>query len=77
MPGGYIELTEAELWYHNPGPVQSAFQTFHKEQCNILEKGFELVEKQKLNIPIGAWAPEPELKQYGFINKEIQTTLLK
>ncbi|EPB89357.1 hypothetical protein HMPREF1544_03866 [Mucor circinelloides 1006PhL] len=91
-PGGYIELIEADMWHHNPGPVQIAFQTFYKDQCKLLdldleiadsldaiivEKGFELVEKRALDIPIGEWATEPELKQYGFINKEIQKALLK
>lgn len=73
-PGGYIELIEADMWHHNPGPVQIAFQTFYKDQCKLLdldleiadsldativEKGFELVEKRALDIPIGEWATEP------------------
>lgn len=73
-PGGYIELIESDMWHHNSGPVQIAFQTFYKEQCKLLdldleiadsldaiivEKGFELVEKRTLDIPIGEWATEP------------------
>ncbi|KAG2236298.1 hypothetical protein INT48_001361 [Thamnidium elegans] len=91
-PGGYIELIESDLWHHNPGPVQQAFQQFFKDQCKLLdldleisssltgtieEKGFLDVEKRILDIPIGEWPTEPELKQYGFINKEIQKALLK
>lgn len=73
-PGGYVELIEADMWHHNPGPVQIAFQNFYKEQCQLLdldleiadsldativENGFELVEKRALDIPIGEWATEP------------------
>ncbi|KAI8059939.1 S-adenosyl-L-methionine-dependent methyltransferase [Gilbertella persicaria] len=91
-PGGYIELLEAEIWYHNPGPVQQAFQTFFRDQCKELEldldfaeslstlleeKGFESIEKRVLDIPVGEWPTEPELKQFGFINKEIQKASLK
>ncbi|GAA5813065.1 hypothetical protein MFLAVUS_006532 [Mucor flavus] len=91
-PGGYIELIESDLWHHNPGPVQQAFQQFFKDQCKLLDLDLEIsnslagiieqkrfvdVEKRILDIPIGEWSTEPELKQYGFINKEIQKALLK
>lgn len=91
-PGGYIELLEPDLWHHNLGPVQQAFQQFYREQCQALELdleisnsmtgtieeiGYEEVEKRILDIPIGEWPTEPELKQFGFINKEIQKALLK
>ncbi|KAG1168255.1 hypothetical protein G6F70_009179 [Rhizopus microsporus] len=33
-PGGVIELVEADLWHHNPGPVQKAFDEFSQTQCN-------------------------------------------
>lgn len=73
-PGGYIELLESDLWHHNPGPVQQAFQQFFKDQCKLLdldleisnslagtieETGFEHVEKRVLDIPIGEWPSEP------------------
>lgn len=73
-PGGYIELIEPDLWDHNPGPVQQAFQTFFKDQCKLLEldleisnslagtieeKGFIQIEKRVLDIPIGEWPTEP------------------
>lgn len=73
-PGGYIELIESDLWHHNPGPVQQAFQQFFKDQCKLLdldleisnslagtieEKGFLDVEKRILDIPIGEWPTEP------------------
>jgi SAM-dependent methyltransferase len=81
-PGGYIELLEPDLWHHNLGPVQQAFQKFYKEQCQALdldleisnsmtgaieEKGFEEVEKRILDIPIGEWPTEPGKSLYFFI----------
>lgn len=91
-PGGYVELLEVEVCHHNPGPVQQAFQTFFKDQCKELqldlnfaetmmsalqELGFIEIEKRVLDIPIGEWPTEGELKQCGFINKEIQKASLK
>lgn len=73
-PGGYIELIESDLWHHNPGPVQQAFQQFFKDQCKLLDLDLEIsnslagiieqkrfvdVEKRILDIPIGEWSTEP------------------
>lgn len=73
-PGGYIELLEPDLWHHNLGPVQQAFQQFYREQCQALELDLEIsnsmtgtieeigyveVEKRILDIPIGEWPTEP------------------
>ncbi|CDH56035.1 methyltransferase type 11 [Lichtheimia corymbifera JMRC:FSU:9682] len=91
-PGGYIELVEADLWHHNPGPVQQAFDTFMQEQCTewgldfvftetlsqrIEEAGFDVIEYKVLDIPIGEWPKDSELKQFGFINKETQKAYLR
>ncbi|ORZ01022.1 S-adenosyl-L-methionine-dependent methyltransferase [Syncephalastrum racemosum] len=91
-PGGCIELIEADMWHHNPGPVQQAFDTFMQEQCQewgldftftenlrsiIDEAGFQEVDQRTLDVPIGEWPKDPELKQFGFINKEIQKAYLR
>ncbi|KAI7849785.1 S-adenosyl-L-methionine-dependent methyltransferase [Circinella umbellata] len=91
-PGGYIELIEQDLWHHNPGPVQNAFDTFMQEQCvewgldfafteslgtKIEESGFENLEYRQLDIPIGEWPKDAELKQFGFINKETRKLYLR
>ncbi|KAI8997824.1 S-adenosyl-L-methionine-dependent methyltransferase [Pilobolus umbonatus] len=91
-PGGTIELLEADLWYHNPGPVQKAFDEFCQSQWDeqgldftfadsiedeIRAAGFAELEKRTLDIPIGEWPDEGELKQFGFINKEIQKAFLR
>ncbi|KAI7905794.1 S-adenosyl-L-methionine-dependent methyltransferase [Cokeromyces recurvatus] len=92
-PGGTIELLEADLWHHNPGPVQKAFDEFYQSQCTennldftftetIIQKelesnGFEEIDHRTLDIPIGEWPQESELKQFGFINKEIQKASLR
>jgi hypothetical protein len=69
-PGGVIELVEADLWHHNPGPVQRAFDEFYQNQCTengldfafteIIEKeietvGFTELDHCTLDIPIGEW----------------------
>ncbi|CAO3648251.1 unnamed protein product [Mucor hiemalis] len=69
-PGGTIELVEADLWHHNPGPVQRAFDEFYQNQCTemgldfafteIIEKvldttGFTELDHRTLDIPIGEW----------------------
>ncbi|KAI9311543.1 S-adenosyl-L-methionine-dependent methyltransferase, partial [Dichotomocladium elegans] len=91
-PGGYIELVEADLWHHNPGPVQQAFDAFMQEQCQeygldfcfteslgqaITSAGFDELDHQALDIPIGEWPRDAELKQFGFINKETQKAYLR
>ncbi|KAG1198272.1 hypothetical protein G6F35_012662 [Rhizopus arrhizus] len=91
-PEGTIELVEADLWHHNPGPVQTAFDEFHQTQCDELgldfkftttleeelrSTGFQQIESRTLDIPIGEWPQEADLKQFGFINKEIQKAYLK
>lgn len=91
-PGGYIELLDIEPQFHNPGPVQQAFDGFQQGQwteqgldfqfCDLLEKlieetGFAQVERRMLDIPIGEWPDEPELKQFGFINKETKKAFLR
>lgn len=83
-PGGYIELVEADLWHHNPGPVQQAFDTFMQEQCTewgldfvftetlsqrIEEAGFDVIEYKVLDIPIGEWP-----KDSGNIQDEMTFT---
>ncbi|KAF7726204.1 hypothetical protein EC973_009002 [Apophysomyces ossiformis] len=91
-PGGYIELVESDLWHHNAGPVQQAFDAFLQEQCKELcldftftetlsqkieEVGFSKLDHRSLDIPVGEWPQEPELKQFGFINKETQKAFLR
>ncbi|KAI8369525.1 S-adenosyl-L-methionine-dependent methyltransferase [Radiomyces spectabilis] len=92
-PNGYIELVEPDLWHHNPGPVLQAFDQFFQNLCNtdlhidyaftetlkdqVEAVGFVDIEQRTLDIPIGEWPQEPELKQFGFINKETQKALLK
>ncbi|ORZ20715.1 S-adenosyl-L-methionine-dependent methyltransferase [Absidia repens] len=91
-PGGYIELIENDFWRHNPGPVQRAFDAFIQEQCKtngvdfqlteslegmIKTCGFEEIDKKTMDIPLGEWPTEQELKQFGFINKEAHKALLK
>lgn len=73
-PGGYVELVEADLWHHNPGPVQQAFDAFMQEQCSeygldfvfteslkamIETAGFTDVSHTSLDIPIGEWPKDP------------------
>lgn len=43
-PGGVIELVEADLWHHNPGPVQKAFDEFSQTQCNEVGLDFRFTE---------------------------------
>ncbi|KAG1054891.1 hypothetical protein G6F46_003463 [Rhizopus delemar] len=91
-PGGTIELTESDLWHHNPGPMQRAFDEFFESQCDengidyriteTINKKIELVGFKELNhftldVPIGEWPEDEELKQFGFINKEIQKAFLR
>ncbi|KAI9007431.1 S-adenosyl-L-methionine-dependent methyltransferase [Phycomyces nitens] len=92
-PGGYIELVESDLWHHNPGPVQQAFDEFFEGQCadlgldfmftdrlkDQIEEigGFGSVDLRALDIPAGEWPQEAELKQFGFINKETQKAFLR
>lgn len=72
-PEGTIELVEADLWHHNPGPVQTAFDEFHQTQCDELgldfkftttleeelrSTGFQQIESRTLDIPIGEWPQE-------------------
>ncbi|KAI8336798.1 S-adenosyl-L-methionine-dependent methyltransferase [Chlamydoabsidia padenii] len=91
-PGGSIELVEPDFWRHNPGPVQQALDSFIQEQCHlngldfyltnamdglIKDAGFNLVDKRTMDIPLGEWPTDQELKQFGFINKEAQKALLK
>ncbi|KAI9497280.1 S-adenosyl-L-methionine-dependent methyltransferase [Zychaea mexicana] len=91
-PGGYIELIEPDMWHHNPGPVQNAFDAFIQEQCTewgldfafteslgtqIEEAGFESMEHRQLDVPIGEWPKDAELKQFGFINKETHKLYLR
>ncbi|KAI8137619.1 S-adenosyl-L-methionine-dependent methyltransferase [Fennellomyces sp. T-0311] len=91
-PGGYLELVEPDPCHHNQGPVLQAFETFTRTQWEELgldyefvnatkgqfeQVGFELVEQRQLDIPIGEWPEEPELKQFGFINKETQKAFLR
>lgn len=76
-PGGYIELLEADLWHHNPGPVQQALDTFMQEQCAewgldfvfteslsswIEQAGFVDLKQRTLDIPIGEWPRDPGKK---------------
>ncbi|KAI8388905.1 S-adenosyl-L-methionine-dependent methyltransferase [Radiomyces spectabilis] len=90
--GGEIELLEPDLWHHNPGPVQQAFDKFFQDLCiemsinftfteslqqDIQEVGFQNVQQHSLDIPIGEWPQDPELKQFGFMNKEIRKSFLK
>ncbi|KAI9261108.1 S-adenosyl-L-methionine-dependent methyltransferase [Sporodiniella umbellata] len=91
-PKGRMELIEADLWHHNPGPILRAFNEFLEVQCEkneidfrITERipkeieaaGFQTIEYRSLDIPIGEWPQDEELKQFGFINKEIQKALLR
>lgn len=91
-PGGFIELFESDLYHHNPGPVQQAFDSFLKTQCDeggiefaladtipevIKAAGFTELNTRLLDLPVGEWPSDPELKQFGFINKEVQRALLK
>lgn len=91
-PGGYIEIFEPDLYHHNPGPVQQAFDSFLKTQCEesgiefalsdaipkaIDAAGFTELNTRLLDLPVGEWPSDPELKQFGFINKEVQRALLK
>ncbi|SAL98332.1 hypothetical protein [Absidia glauca] len=91
-PGGYIELIENDSWRHNPGPVQQAFDAFIQEQCKttgmdfqltdsldtlVKDAGFEEIDKKTMDIPLGEWPADQELKQFGFINKEAHKALLK
>ncbi|KAG0166429.1 hypothetical protein DFQ29_000976 [Apophysomyces sp. BC1021] len=91
-PGGYIELVESDLWHHNAGPVQQAFDAFFQEQCKELcldftftetlpekieQAGFSTLDHRSLDIPVGEWPQESELKQFGFINKETQKAFLR
>ncbi|KAG2232050.1 hypothetical protein INT48_009398 [Thamnidium elegans] len=77
-PGGTIELVEADLWHHNPGPVQRAFDEFYQQQCTELGLDFaftEVIEKELDSI--GFSELDLQLKQFGFINKEIQKAYLR
>lgn len=73
-PGGYIEVIEPDPVYHNPGPVQQAFESFTRNQwsddhldfafadtlSDVFESlGFQILEKRLLDIPIGEWPEEP------------------
>ncbi|KAI8066907.1 S-adenosyl-L-methionine-dependent methyltransferase [Gongronella butleri] len=91
-PGGHVELVEEDFPNHNAGPMQQAFCNFVEEQCeqteidyhapdhlsDHLEKiGFVDLEKKALDIPLGEWPTDPELKQFGFINQEAQRARIR
>ncbi|RUS17233.1 S-adenosyl-L-methionine-dependent methyltransferase [Endogone sp. FLAS-F59071] len=91
-PGGMVELFEADLIHHNPGPVLHAFDGFFSSQCDemgldftfterlherIQNCGFVDVSRRTLDIPLGEWPTDTELKQFGFINKETNKSLFK
>lgn len=69
-PGGTIELVEPDLWHHNPGPVQRAFDEYYQQQCielgvdfaftEVIEKemdtiGFTDLVHRTIDVPIGEW----------------------
>lgn len=77
-PGGTIELVEADLWHHNPGPVQRAFDEFYQQQCTelgldfafteVVEKeldaiGFTELDQRTLDVPIGEWPQDSGKKK--------------
>lgn len=87
-----VWLISTDLYHHNPGPVQQAFDSFLKTQCDdggvefalaetipevIKTAGFTELNTRLLDLPVGEWPSDPELKQFGFINKEVQRALLK
>jgi hypothetical protein len=87
-PGGSIELIEADLWHHNPGPVQRAFDEFYQNHCSeqgldfafteAIEKeldsgGFVDLNHRTLDIPIGEW---PQDSGIIYIESFILTLLL-
>ena len=43
----------------------------------IEQAGFESLEQRPLDVPIGEWPRDAELKQFGFINKEIHKSYLR
>lgn len=78
-PGGVIELVEADLWHHNPGPVQKAIDEFYQVQCTengldfafteTIEKeletvGFTDLDHRTLDIPIGEWPQDAGMCNY-------------
>ncbi|KAI9469737.1 MAG: S-adenosyl-L-methionine-dependent methyltransferase [Benjaminiella poitrasii] len=89
-PGGTIELVEADLWHHNPGPVQRAFDEFYQSQCTennldfaftesitkeLESSGFEAIDYRTLDIPIGEW-PQESGKMTSFTKAKAVSFLL-
>ncbi|KAI9282109.1 S-adenosyl-L-methionine-dependent methyltransferase [Umbelopsis sp. AD052] len=92
QPGGVLEILESEFFHHNAGPVQAHADEFFKAQCehigrdcdladhlaaDLINVGFINVEQKSLDIPVGEWPSDPNLKQIGFNNFELQRSKLK
>ncbi|KAH8550489.1 S-adenosyl-L-methionine-dependent methyltransferase [Umbelopsis sp. PMI_123] len=92
QPGGVLEIVEPDLFHHNAGPVQTAADEYFKDQCEKIGRdwsladhlsedltniGFINVEKKSLDIPVGEWPSDPNLKQIGFNNFELQRSKLR
>ncbi|KAI9022992.1 S-adenosyl-L-methionine-dependent methyltransferase [Phycomyces nitens] len=91
-PGGTIELVESDLWYHNPGPMQQTLRGYLESYYIalgldvdyiqglgqwIVQAGFGPPEVRTLDLPIGEWSKDGDLKQFGFIHRETQKAWLK
>ncbi|CAO3662474.1 unnamed protein product [Umbelopsis ramanniana] len=92
QPGGVLEILESDLFHHNAGPVQMQADEFYRAQCEHIGRdstladhlaadltniGFINVEQKSLDIPVGEWPSDPNLKQIGFNNFELQRSKLR
>ncbi|KAG2183029.1 hypothetical protein INT44_006010 [Umbelopsis vinacea] len=87
-----IDRFTTDFFHYNAGPVQAHADEFFKAQCehigrdcdladhlaaDLINVGFINVEQKSLDIPVGEWPSDPNLKQIGFNNFELQRSKLK
>ncbi|KAG1050544.1 hypothetical protein G6F43_007194 [Rhizopus delemar] len=89
--GACIELVEHELFNHQLGPVSTEIREHYRDQCKqqnlaldpqqipilLNQIGFEGIECKVIDVPLGEWPDETELKHFGFMNLDIQKAQFK
>ncbi|CDH56632.1 methyltransferase type 11 [Lichtheimia corymbifera JMRC:FSU:9682] len=90
--GGKLELVEYDMLFKNPGPVLALVNEWYKLAAATIgvdpnyadslggylkEAGFEDIDIQVYDIPIGEWPSNPVQRQYGFLYKEQMKSLFK
>ncbi|ORZ04934.1 S-adenosyl-L-methionine-dependent methyltransferase [Absidia repens] len=89
---GMVQLVEHDILFNNPGPILSMINEWYRIASDgigvqtgyievmkekLLSVGFDQVEEQVYDIPIGEWSDDPVKKQQGFLYKEQVKALFK